>query len=273
MVIIAVLLMRLLDLELNQRMVVARDRLAPVTYNLPPPRILPLLSMGYNELMADMIWIKTISYFAEQLIKRQDYAYLRRYTECTLTLDHRLKAVYRYTPSMLLTRGEHQSNVDVEYGIKLLKRGYKEWPDEWRFPLNIGSYYMFELKARSKKQKRTFKRIGADWIREAALIGADIPWLPSLAAKVYSEQGQRGLAIRHLQELYLATRDERMRRDIRFKLRQLKAEQMISEVDAAAKAQANKFRASPINFIPQNLFMLVGLEPLMPFSLDDLVLK
>ena len=31
----------------------------------------------------------------------------------------------------------------------------------------------------------------------AALIGASIPWLPALAAKVYSDQGQRDLAITH----------------------------------------------------------------------------
>ena len=281
-IIAAVLLLRLVDLDLSNQRLAARDKLAPVTYDLPPPSFLPVLSFGYNELAADMIWIQTISYFAEQLFKKQDLRYLRRYADCALTLDNRFKAVYRYTPSMYMTLGHKLSNRDVRYAIDLLKRGYKQWPDDWKFPLNIGTYYMFELKKtclqptklcakKNKKQKQAWKRIGADWIREAALIGADIPWLPSLAAKVYSEQGQRDLAIRHLKEIYLATKDERMRRDIRFKLRQLQAEQILSEVDAAAKEQARAFKASPINFISQDLFVLVRQEPYKPFSLESLV--
>ena len=280
-IVTAVLLLRLLDLDLNQRRLAARDKLAPVTYDLPPSKFLPVLSFGYTELGADLLWIKTISYFAEQLIKKQDLMYLRRYTECALALDHRFRAVYRYTPSMYMTRGDMTSNRDVEYAISLSQRGYKQWPDDWRFPLNIGTYYMFELKpscpkgfkypcARSRKQKKAWRRKGADWIREAALVGAEIPWLPSLAAKIYSQQGQRDLAIRHLQEIYLATKDERMRRDIRFKLRQLKAEQMISEVDAAAKKFRKAFQASPVSYISEGLFILVGLEPYRPFSLDSL---
>ena len=270
-IITAVLLLRLVDLDLSQRRLAARDLLAPVTYDLPPPSFLPVLSFGYNELAADLIWIQTISYFAEQLIKKRDLGYLRRYTECALILDDRFKAVYRYTPSMYMTHGDKLTNKDVQYAIGLTKRGYKQWPDDWRFPLNIGSYYMFELKTRDKEQKKAWKRTGADWIREAALIGAGIPWLPSLAAKIYSEQGQRDLAIRHLREIFLATKDERMRRDIRFKMRQLQAEQMFSEVDAAAKAFSRAFKASALNFVSEDLFVLVRLEPIKPFSLDTLL--
>ena len=281
-IITAVLVLRLLDLDLSLQRLAARDKLAPVTYDLPPPTFLPVLSFGYNELAADLIWIQTISYFAEQLGKKQDLGYLRRYTDCALTLDNRFKAVYRYIPSMYMTSGEKLTNKDVLYAIDLLKRGYKQWPDDWRFPLNIGTYYMFELKRtclkrtklcaqKNRKQKKAWRRIGADWIREAALIGADIPWLPSLAANVYSEQGQRGLAIRHLREIYLATKDERMRRDIRFKMRQLQAEQMFSEVDAAAKEFSRAFKASALNFVSEDLFVLVRLEPIKPFSLDTLL--
>jgi len=270
-VIFGILMLRLVDLDLAQQRLAARDKLAPVSYNLPPPTFLPVLSFGYNELAADMIWIKTISYFAEQLLKKQDLGYLQHYTECALTLDRRFRAVYRYIPSMYMTRGDALSNKEVQYAIRLLKRGYKQWPDDWVFPLNIGTYYMFELKTDKREQKLAWKRIGADWIREAALIGADIPWLPSLAAKIYSEQGQRDLAIRHLQEIYLATKDEKMRQDIRFKLRQLKAEQMLSEADAAAKQFAADFKASPVSYISQDLFVLLRSDPPPPFSLDALL--
>ncbi len=280
-IITAALLLRLLDLDLTQRRLAARDKVAPATYNLPPSKFLPMLSFGYTELAADMIWIQTISYFAEQLINKQGLPHLQRYTECALALDDRFKAVYRYTPSMYMTAGDKTTNREVNYAIALSSRGYKEWPDDWRFPLNIGTYYMFELKpscpkgfkypcSRSRKQKAAWRRKGADWIREAALVGAEIPWLPSLAAKIYSEQGQRDLAIRHLQEIYLATKDERMRRDIRFKLRQLKAEQMLSEVDTAAKKFREAFKSSPVSYISEDLFILVGLEPYRPFSLENL---
>ena len=147
--------------------------------------------------------------------------------------------------------------------------------------MNIGTYYMFELKpscpkgfkypcARSRKQKKAWRRKGADWIREAALVGAEIPWLPSLAAKIYSEQGQRDLAIRHLQEIYLATKDERMRRDIRFKLKQLQAEQMLSAADAAANEFSKAFKNSQLNYVSQDLFVLINMEPLEPFALGEL---
>ena len=267
----AVVLLRLAAMELSDRRLAARDTMAAVTYNLPPSGLLPVLSCGYNEVAADLLWITTISYFAEQVVKNRDYTHLKRYTESTLALDPRFKAVYRYTAPMMLTRGSKQTNEDVLYAIDLLDRGRKLWPNDWRFPLTIGTYYMFELKTRDKQQKQRWRRKGADYIREAALVGADIPWLPSLAAKIYSQQGQRDLAIRHLQEMYLATKDERIRDDIRFKLRQLNAQKMLNEADRTAKEFERRYKANPLGFVPEDLFVLLGLDPLAPFSLEALL--
>ena len=126
---------------------------------------------------------------------------------------------------------------------------------------------MGELHPKNPVLKRRYRRAGADWVVRASLVGANIPWLPTLAAKIYSEQGERELAIRHLEELYLTTQDPETQKQIHYKLRSL----VVARDEQALREESERFKrayeASPLRFVPADLFVLVDLGPLGPFDL------
>ncbi|MCC6749396.1 MAG: hypothetical protein IT371_17160 [Deltaproteobacteria bacterium] len=262
----AVPLLGLTEQELLTRRLSGLSR-AGEAYYLPPPGLLRALSFGYNEVAADLVWVRSIAYFADHLVTDRDLRHLQRYLDTVLALDDRFKEVYRYGSSMLMSRGERQTNEDVWAAISLLKRANALYPGDYRFAMHLGAYYMSDLRTRSKEQRAAWRREGADWVRRAALIGADIPWLPSLAAKIYSEQGQRELAIRHLQEIYLNSQDPEMKAQIAAKLRGLQAAHLAEELRTQAERFERAHRESGLGFVPPDLFALLELPPLLPFSL------
>lgn len=260
-------LIGLTELDLRVRVSASRSTFPDEHYNLPPAGLLRGLAFGYNELAADLIWVRAINYFVDQYFQRRSYRYLERYISTILALDHHFKAVYRYGPAMLVSKGPSVTNADVMAAIRLSKRAHHLYPDDWRFPLNIGSYYMFELRTESKEQKDAWLKLGADWTVRAALVGADIDWLPSLAAKIYTRQGRRELAIKHLQELYLANQDEGARRNILGKLVNLQAAQQAESLVEATAALEKEYKESPLRFVPLDLYILLRQPDLKPFSL------
>jgi hypothetical protein len=236
------------------------------SYSLPPASLVRALSFGFNELGADLIWVRTIGYYADHLLSDRDVRHLERYLDTILALDDRFAAIYRYGPTMLLTGTGTRDATAVWAAIRLLKRAVRTYPDDWRHAFYLGSYYLTELRG-TPKERAAYKREGAGWVHRAALLGADSPWLPNLAAKVYNEQGQRDIAIRHLQELYVTTQDPEMRVQIEGKLKELEARQFLDEARAAAEAFAAARKESGLSFVPPDLFSLLWLPPLRPFAL------
>lgn len=257
------------EIELHNRAMFARDAAAQDAFNLPPSSILRASTFGYNELAADMVWVQTINYFTNQLFKSKEMLHLKKYLDTIIALDNQFKEVYIFGPSMLLSlRGLKYTNREVLAGIDILKQGVKAFPEDWSFPKMIGSYYLFELKSEDKAEKDRFQRTGAEWIRRAALLGAREAWLTSLAAKVLSQQGQRELAIRHLQEMYMTTQNDEVRREIMMRLKALKEEQLASDLSNAGKQFVNKFKVSPLNYLPADLYILLDPQQPKVFSLN-----
>lgn len=234
-------------------------------YLLPPAPVLRGLALGYNELVADLLWVRTIAYFADHAFTDRQLDHLARYLDGILALDPHFKAIYRFGAAMLMSRGERQTNEDVFRAIHLLERAHRLYPDDYRFPFHLGAYYISELRPATPAQRARWRRIGADWVRRAAFVGSELSWLPNLAAKVYSEQGERELAIHHLRELYVVTQDAATKRQIAGKLRQLLGKQAVDFAREADRVLALQ-RASRLGFLHPDFFAALRPAPLPPFA-------
>jgi tetratricopeptide (TPR) repeat protein len=238
-------------------------------YPLPPARVMRALCFGYNELAADLLWVRAISYYADHLHSDRDARHMERYLQSIVALDERFAAIYRYGPAMLISGSGERTAAEAWAAIRLLKKAVRIYPDEWSYPFYLGTYYIGELRGRPE-ERAAWLREGADWIRRAALLGGharEAPWLPTLAASIYTKQGQRELAIRHLQELYVATQNPDMKVQIAGKLRSLQASHALEQARAAAEAMARSQKESGLTFVPPDLYGLLELPPLQPFSL------
>jgi hypothetical protein len=225
--------------------------------------------------LADLLWIRTIAYFADHVTTDGDLRYLGLHLNNILALDEHFKPVYRYGAAMFMShsqsQGQVQTNEHVFAAINLSKRAHRLFPDDWHFPLHIGTYYLGELHTRDPEQRARWRREGADWVYHASLIGANISWLPSLAAKVYAEQGDRELAILLLQELYLTVQDAQTKAQIAAKLKEMRTQQFVLKLRQTLERFEKAHNASSIPFISQDLFMLVATPAPEPFNLEVLV--
>lgn len=237
-------------------------------YYLPPAAVTRALAFGFNEVVADGLWLRTIGYFGDHVFADRDLRYLVRYLDSILALDEYFTAVYRYGGAMLMSRGTEQTNDDVLEAIALLKRAHHLYPDNYRYPMAIGAYYISELRTKNPKQRERWRLEGADWVRRAALVGADIPWLPGLAATIYTEEGRRDLAIRHLRELYVVSQDPKMKSQIAAKLRALESAGL-GELEAEANRFDELYTKSKLAFLPPDLFALIHLDRLRPLELGN----
>jgi hypothetical protein len=263
----AIPLLAIANLELERRQLASHQSVGE-GYYLPPPAILRGLSFGYNELGADMMWVRTIAYFTDHLRDRQ-LSHLHRHVKNILALDDNFREVYRFASAMFMSRGERQTNDDVHHAIELLKRGHEAFPTRYEFPLTIGTHYMTELKTKDKALQDKYRTTGADWIRRAILVGATGSWLPSLAAQVYTKQGKRELAIRHLQELYLLTKDRKTRRQIAIKLKHLHANQMAADMKRYEKTYRQAHKNGPVPYVAPDLYSLIHLPAETPYRLPE----
>ncbi|PID37936.1 MAG: hypothetical protein CSA24_01960 [Deltaproteobacteria bacterium] len=243
-----------------------QKKMAPAqTFFLPPPSVVRTLSFGYNELAADLIWVRCIAYFADHLVTDRDVRHIHRYVETVVALDPYLKTTYRYGAAMLTAIPS--GNASIHRAIALLERGHAIFPEDHMIPLRIGIHYLQELKTTSSRERRAWRLMGAGWIHRAILLGAEQPWLASLAAQVYSKEGKRQMAIHSLQELFAVTQDPATRKQIGFKLRQLKLKSLRNRLRSQAKRFADAQREAKLTFVSGDLYALIELPAATAFSL------
>jgi hypothetical protein len=235
----------------------AEDRLY-----LPRPRVLKALSLGHHELTADMVLMRAIVYFGAQFNQKGDFRWLENYLETIVRLDPYWKTPYRWAGTATMYHGRTITRQNVEASNHFLALGVKHFPDDWELPFMLGCNYLFELKSDDPVEKSELRRRGGEYIRHAALVGGAPAWVPLLAATIMREEGREEAAVRHLEEVYLTTRDERTREEVKNRLLAMKDRVAIERAERERrKLQDAWLRTAP--YVPPDLFVLVG-EPVDP---------
>jgi hypothetical protein len=236
---------------------------------LPKPGVLRVVSLGHTELMADLVWVRAVVYAGEQIGHHGRMRWLDRYLDTILTLDGTFKRPYKWAGVITMYNGRVITNDMVRDSNHYLELGEKQFTDEWEFPFMLGCNYLNELRTTNPAQKDEWRRTGAEYIRRAALLRGGPPWLPVLAATLYSHQGQNDLAIRHLEEVYASTEDPKVKEEVRNRLLSLKAESDARHIEET-RAELDRGRKAWAPYVPMDLFIVVG-PPHPDESLEKLV--
>ena len=178
---------------------------------LPQPSALHAMSLGHDELAADLVFIRGLVYFGTQLEQQGEYRWLENYLDTITKLDPRWKTPFRWAGTATMYNGRPITNAAVMLSNHFLERGVQQFPDDWELPFMLGCNYLFEMKTDDPKQREEWRRIGGEWIRHAAIVGGAPAWVPLLAATIMRQEGRDEAAMRHLEEVYVSTQDERTR--------------------------------------------------------------
>ena len=236
---------------------------------LPRTEVVRVAALGHTELAADLVWVRAVVYAGEQIGHHGKMKWLDRYLETIVALDEAFKRPYKWAGVITMYNGHTITNEMVRDSNHYLSLGEQRFGDDWEFPFMLGCNYLHEMKTDDPAQKTEWKRMGAEYIRKAALLRGSPPWLPILAATLYTRQGQEDVAIRHLEEVYASTEDPQVRQEVLYKLRQLKASSDARHIEET-RAELDRGRKAWAPYAPTDLYILVG-PPHADESLDKLV--
>jgi hypothetical protein len=105
---------------------------------LPRAEYLRPMSLGWQNVLADVIWFRTISYFGEHYRSDRTYPWLAQMCELVTDLDPRAEHVYRFAGFILPWEADQ-----AEAGIHLLEKGTRQFPDSWLLHYYAGFHHYF----------------------------------------------------------------------------------------------------------------------------------
>ncbi len=105
---------------------------------LPKAEYLRPLSLGYHNVLADVLWFRAISYFGEHYRSDRTYRWLAHICELVTDLDPRAEHVYRFAGLILPWEAG-----DVDGGIRMLEKGVQALPRSWTLSYYLGFTYFF----------------------------------------------------------------------------------------------------------------------------------
>ena len=105
---------------------------------LPKAEYLRPMALGWRNALADVLWFRTISYFGAHYRSDHTYPWLASMCDLVTDLDPRAKHVYHFAGVILPWEANQ-----VDAGIAMLKKGLREFPDDWMLHYHLGFHYYF----------------------------------------------------------------------------------------------------------------------------------
>jgi hypothetical protein len=185
------------------------------------------LAPGFENLLADLYWLRTVQYFGGQRLFSTDkrFELLEPLTEITTTLDPRLEIAYRYG-AIFLCEPWPNGKGDPQAGIRLLEKGVRALPGSWRLRQNLGYYrYIFLNDAKG----------GAQVLLEAARLPGAPFWLESLAGMVLARGGERQTSRVVWRQMYQQAEPGNIRENALYNLQWLDGLDALDALNAAVE--------------------------------------
>ncbi len=239
--------------EVAQQRSLANQRFEDLFY-APPPEWLPVLSFGYDEALADLMWIKGLVYFGEALGHKTGVAHVFRYVDSMLALDPYFFRVYRWAT----TAGIYKTQTTVEdlrRAAEYAEMGAARFPDSGEMAWEAGSTILFELVPYldDPGEKRRFRETAARYLEKAARLGAGPPWLALTTTKQLQALGQMDRALAHLEEIYLTTSDAELKRQLAQQISELRGKTFVEALRAETE-QLHRRHQRMAPYMPLLLF-------------------
>ncbi len=173
---------------------------------LPSGNMLSIVSLGFDQLAADILYIKMIDYFSTHLMTDRSYVWLYHIADLVTTLDPHFRFPYIFAGVVLNLEGGQFDNAR-----KILAKGQRVFPDDWYFPFALGLNYFFG--------SADFDT-AARHLENAQRLGGPV-YLRDFAAKLRTHGKTRETTLEFLRFLYGNFRDNSIKHIILDRIREL----------------------------------------------------
>lgn len=198
---------------------------------LPSGEQMKLASLGYEQVAADLLWLKAVQVMGERKVSEQAGRWLFRALDVVTTLDPSFVQVYEAGGIALTTMV-----VLPEESNRLLEKGMVYNPTVWKLPFLIGFNHYFELRDDAK---------AADYIARASRLPGAPPYLAPLAARLYAASREPQVALDFLAQAYEQTTEENVREVIAQRIKEVVIERDLQLMEQAIEQFHERHRRYP----------------------------
>jgi hypothetical protein len=183
------------------------------------------LSLEYAPLMAAIYWTRVVQYFGEKhRLHQTNLELLWPLLDITTTLDPHLMPAYRFG-SMFLSDAKPRGEGRPDLAVKLLERGIKANPDQWRLYQDLGNVYYFDAKDYLKAS-------------QAFAEGSKNPnaflWMKVMAAKIAGEGESPETSYFLWLQVYQTTTNPQVKKNAEEHLKLMKVQLDLREINRLA---------------------------------------
>jgi hypothetical protein len=195
------------------------------------------MAPGFENLLADIYWLRTVQYFGGQRVFAKDkkFELLEPLIAITTTLDPRLEIAYRYGAIFLCEPNPIGAGRPQE-GVALLERGMANLPQSWRMRQDLGFFTHLFLKDPQR---------AAAILREASRLPGAPYWLETLGASLLAQGGDRAASRRMWQEMFDQAEGGAIKANARENLRVLDALDQADQLQEAVAAYERRSGRRP----------------------------
>lgn len=179
------------------------------------PTIAKRMSLGFNGLVADWYWMRSLQYVGRKIINvPEDVAIddlsnlnlklLAPLLDTATTLDPHFLDPYEYAAVVLPA-------IDVQEAIRITSKGIDANPSAWRLYQHLGFIYW---------QQKSYEAASETYRRGAQIAGAPV-WMEAMSAKMAAEGGSRDTAREVYVRMFEQSADENVKDMARRRLIQL----------------------------------------------------
>jgi tetratricopeptide (TPR) repeat protein len=225
------------------------------------------ISLGYDDLLADIYWLRALQYFGGKRFDETDPAVLYKYFDILTDLDPKFVNAYRYGGTFLAEAPPFGLG-DVVNGMKLFDKGRMNNPGNFRIPLEQGFFYYLNLKDYKKAHdlfEEASDKPGLSELRRSYLKG--------MAASALAKGGNRELSRKMWRYIYETAPDEGRKNHALLNIKELDTMDMEDALTRALRAYLDKYNRFPSNLEELKTTGLINEIPEEPFGGEFVVVK
>ncbi len=179
---------------------------------LPSGDYLKPLALGYNQVLADVLWIRTVHYFGSHYMTDKEYPWLYHMLTLIIDLDPKFNFPYYFGGIVLSVEADQKDRANA-----ILARGMEAYPEKWEYPFYIGfNHYYHEGNPAA----------AIPYIEKAAALPRAPAFVQSLVGTLYLKTGKKETALKFFRKIYENTSDALVREKISTKIEKLLSEEM-----------------------------------------------
>lgn len=234
----------------------SRATLEEVLY-VSSPKVLKRLSLGYDGLLADVYWTRTVQYYGNKHhTDAESYDLLAPLLEITTTLDPHLTVAYEFGASFLAPKPPNGAGMP-DRAVQLVEYGIRNNPNDWQLYYELGFIYYMELKDYSKAEDA--------FIRGSRLPSTN-PYLKVLAGQMAEHAGDIATARLMWKTAYQTTPDSSIRANATAHLRALQVDEDVIALEKLTTVYKQNMGHFPTSFSELQLAGMLAGTPLDPLG-------